>query len=161
MLKIPDVIDEEELLNIVKHTKKKQHKLAWMLGYYQAMRISEVVKLSINDINFQSKLIHIKQSKGKKDRIIPIAPQVYKYLKHLPISVGVRALQRTLKRKSIKVLKKDIHFHTLRHSGLTYYHREKKLQLLDLQRFAGHSNPSSTQIYVHINPKDLVDKLWK
>jgi len=160
-MKLPEIITEEELQKILKVTKKPKHKLAFALGFYQAMRISEVVKLKTENINKGQKLILIKQAKGKKDRNIPIAPEVMNGLKHLPIGVGVRALQKSFK-KYLKIAldRDDLSFHSLRHSGVTHYLTKKKWNSLEVQRFAGHSKISTTELYTHISPENLVDRMW-
>jgi len=115
-MKLPEIITEQELQKILKVTKKPTHKLAFALGFYQAMRVSEVVNLKPENINKGQKLILIKQAKGGKDRNIPIAPEVMKGLKHLPIGVGIRALQKSFK-KYLKIAldREDLSFHGLRH----------------------------------------------
>ena len=158
--KLPETISEEELIQILNATKRPYHRLAFALGFYEAMRISEVVKLQPEDIDRQLKLIHIKQTKGGKDRNIPVSPEVMKGLKHLPIKCKVRALQMKFKKVGKEVLKKDLHFHILRHSGITYYLTKKHWSSLEVQRLAGHSSIQTTEIYAHINPQDLVDRMW-
>jgi len=160
-LKIPEVITEDELLQIIKITKSKSHKLAFILGFYECMRISEVVNLKPEHIDKNSRQIRIKQGKGGKDRNIPINPYVLPKLKHLPVKCGIRALQIAFKSKGNKITGRDVHFHTLRHSGATYYLNIKKWNLRKLQRFLGHSKVSTTEIYTHVNEQDLVDEMWK
>ncbi|UCD21005.1 MAG: tyrosine-type recombinase/integrase [archaeon] len=159
--KIPETITEEELVSILKKTKKPHHRLAFALGFYQAMRVSEVVNLKPENIDRGRRIVMIKQAKGKKDRNIPIAPQVMKGLKHLPVGCGARALEIAIKNKAKKVLDKDVHFHTLRHSGATYYLNQKKWNLRQVQVFLGHSQINATQIYTHVNPIDLIEKMWE
>ena len=74
--KLPEVITEEQLQAIVNSTKNNKHKLAFMLGFYECMRVSEVAKLKPENVNREMKLLNIKQAKGSKDRNIPIAPEV-------------------------------------------------------------------------------------
>ena len=157
---IPKTISEEELIKVLNVTKDKKIRLAFALGFYECMRVSEVVNLTPNNIDRNLKLIEIKQSKGSKDRNIPIAPEVMKGLNHLPITCSIRTLQRQFKKMCIEVLKKDCHFHTLRHSGITHYLVKKRWSSLEVQRMAGHSKITTTQIYTHINPTDLVDRMW-
>lgn len=160
-LKLPEVITEEELIKVIKAVKRPYHKLAFALGFYECMRISEVVKLQPENVNRQTKLLHIKQAKGKKDRNIPIAREVMPALKHLPMKCGIRALQIMFKKTAQKALDKDLHFHLLRHSGITFYLTKKKWSSLEVQRMAGHSRITTTQLYAHINPTDLVNRMWE
>lgn len=161
MLKIPETITEEELIKILKIVKDNKRKLAFMLGFYQGMRVSEVVKLQPENIDYNRRLVMIKQAKGSKDRNIPIAPEVLKGLKYLPIDVGVRALEISFKKYCNKVLNKNLHFHSLRHSGATHYLNVKKWNLRQVQVFLGHARVSTTEIYTHVNPEELIDVMWK
>ena len=161
MRKIPDTITEEELLKLIKAITKPKKKLAYMLGFYQCMRISEVINLKPENIDMQRKIIMIKEAKGKKDRNIPIAPEISRGLRHLPIGVKIRALQHSFKKLGKEILEKDLHFHTLRHSGATHYLNVKKWNLRVVQQFLGHSDLSTTQIYTHITPEEMMKEMWK
>lgn len=158
--KLPEVIDEQELIKILKATRTPHHKIAFALGFYQCMRISEIVNLKKEDIDMDRKLLYLKQAKGSKDRHIPIAPEVVGGLRNIPIGIGVRALQMAFKDKAKKVLNKDLHFHLLRHSGITHYLVKKKWNTSMVQQLAGHSKIATTQIYTHINPTHLVEQMW-
>jgi integrase len=160
--KLPEVITEEEIIKILKATNNVKHKLAFSLGFYECMRISEITNLKVENIDKQQKLIKIKQAKGHKDRNIPIAPEVINGLKHLPIDLTPRALQIAFKKKLKEVLDRtDLHFHSLRHSGITHYLTKKKWNSLEVQRLAGHSKISTTEIYTHISPQNLVNRMWE
>lgn len=168
MRKLPETISEEELIKILKATKKDNHKLAFMLGFYEAMRISEVVKLKPEHIEKSKHLIHIKEAKGKKDRDIPVVkplklnPQsVLRALNKLPVGCGERSLEIAFKNKCKKVLGRDLHFHTLRHSGATWLLQKKKWNLRQVQFFLGHSKISVTEIYTHVGAGDLIDLEWE
>jgi len=158
--KLPETITEEELIRILKRSKP-HHKIAFALGFYQCMRISEIVNLKKEHIDMGRKLLYIKQAKGRKDRHIPIAPEVVGGLRHIPLKIGVRALQVAFKQKAKKVLKKNLHFHLLRHSGVTHYLTKKKWSTSQVQQLAGHSKITTTQIYTHINPTHLVEQMWE
>lgn len=166
-LKIPETITEEELIKIVNDPKtKKKNKAVYMLCFYQCLRISELVKLNSQDYEPNTKLIHIRQSKRAKDRKIPINPKCVRLVKMLPLrsekakDKGIRALQYALKKDGARVLGKDLHPHTLRHSGATYYLNSKRWDVRQVQRFLGHSDIKVTQIYTHVNPEDLTKLMW-
>lgn len=155
-MKIPDTITIEELTELLKGCKEPHHKLAFSLGFLQCMRVSEVTNLKPENIDLKRRIISIKQSKGGKDRNIPISLKLKPNMFNgLPIPCGIRALQIAIKNLGKEVLKKDIHFHTLRHSGATYYLNKKKWNLRQVQQFLGHSKVNTTEIYTHITPDDL------
>lgn len=156
---LPEVLQEEDLIKILDVSNPK-HKIAFALGFYCCMRISEIVKLTQENIDKDLKLIRIKQAKGSKDRNIPIPPEVFKGLKNIPINIGVRALEISFKNKCKKILNKNFHFHSLRHSGVTHYIVKKKWDITKVQQLAGHSRITTTLIYTHINPQNLVDLMW-
>jgi integrase/recombinase XerD len=163
-LKLPTIISEDELLLILTDEKiPKHHRFAFAMGFYEAMRISEIINLKLEDVDLRNKLIHIKQAKGHKDRNIPIAPEVLDGLKiHIPLKCGVRALQIAFKKACIRNLKRhDLVFHSLRHGSITHYLMKKGWNSFEVQRLAGHSDISTTEIYTHINPQDLVNRMWK
>ena len=160
-LKLPETITETELIEVLKVTKQAHHRTAFVLGFYQCRRVSEIVNLKFNDIKKDLKLLYIKQAKGHKDRHIPIAPEVMKYLKHLPMKCGIRALQMAWNNSTKKALGDSRNFHLLRHSGITFYLTKRKWNSLEVQRMAGHSKIATTQIYTHINPTDLVERMWE
>ena len=107
---LPKTISEQEFLEGLKKVKRQKLKLAFMLGFYQAMRVSEIVNLKPEDVDMDRGFIHILQAKGKKDRDVPIMKPVKHGLRHLPIGLGVRSLEKWVKRYW-----PDIHYHTLRH----------------------------------------------
>ena len=161
--KIPETISEEEFLAIVKATKDKKKRLAFMLGFYQCLRVSEVINLIPSDNDKERGFLFIRQAKGQKDRHIPIMAPVKRGLGGLPMECSIRTLQRAIKRGGLEVLGKDIHFHTLRHSGATYYLNKKKLDIRHVQVLLGHSRLSTTEIYTHVTPealKERFDEVW-
>ena len=163
MKRLPVVLTEEEFLKILKVTVSVKHRTAFLLGFYEAMRVSEIVNLQRDHIDFGQRLLRVVQGKGGKDRNIPIAPQTWKAVKKakLPLGIGVRALQRAFKRALIKSgVTKDAHFHTLRHSGATYY-LNNGWNIRMVQQLLGHSRLDTTAIYTHVSPNDMVKKMWE
>ncbi len=165
---ITDTITEEQFVKLLRKVKKDNHKLAFSLGFYQAMRLNEVVNLKPENIDFEQHLIKIKKAKGKKDRHIPIVKPLLlpeqtmlRALKKLPVGCGGRALQIAFKNYGIKILNEKIHFHTLRHSGATWLLNKKRWNTREVQRFLGHSKIETTTIYTHVTPQDLIALEWK
>jgi len=160
-MKIPEIIKEVEFIKLIKAVRKKHHRIAFILGFYGAMRVSEIVNLKPENIDRGQRIIRIKQGKGGKDRNIPLPPQAVRGLAYIPIKCGIRALEISIKNYGKKVLNKDIHFHTLRHSGATYYLNEKGWSTRQVQQLLGHAKIQTTEIYTHVTPDVLIDKMWE
>jgi len=138
--KIPETITHKEFKKIILKTKNNKNKLAYSLGFYQGMRVSEVVKLTSDNIDCAIRIIMMKEAKGSKDRNLPIAPQVLNQIQHLPLGVGVRALQYSFKKAAKKALDKDLHFHCLRQS---YKQKNNHLPQKTLKQLLGLSPKSN------------------
>jgi integrase/recombinase XerD len=158
--KLPVAVSEEEFTQLIKNTKSKHHKLAFLLGFGSGLRISEVLNLQESDFNFQNRSILIREGKGSKDRTVPM-PKVLKVeqLKLLPIKCGARALQKAFKSNCKKAnLLKDkptLHFHSLRH-GFATQSVKSNIPIHHIRTLMGHSNISTTNIYLEANPKEAL-----
>jgi len=160
MKKLPVAISEEEFTKLIKVTKKTHHKVAFLLGFGAGLRISEITNLEKRDINFQAKNILVRSGKGGKDRVTPL-PKGFKFshLDYIPLKCGVRSLQRAFKKYSQKAglleNKPSLHFHSLRH-GFATRAMDAGIPLHQVQLLLGHSNISTTSIYLQANPKDAL-----
>ncbi|MBU3967155.1 MAG: tyrosine-type recombinase/integrase [Euryarchaeota archaeon] len=65
--KLPVVLSREEVFRPLSSVANVKHRAILMLTYSAGLRVSEVVKLSIEDIDTQRQLIHIKDAKGRKE----------------------------------------------------------------------------------------------
>jgi len=70
---LPAVLSKQECLTIIKHTKNFKHRLILMFIYSAGLRVRELTNLKWIDINVNRMMIHVKQSKGRKDRYVPLA----------------------------------------------------------------------------------------
>jgi integrase/recombinase XerD len=71
--KLPVVLSRPEVLSLFEALDNQKHKTLLMLAYSSGLRVSEVVRLQIQDIDSQRDLIHIHQAKGRKDRYVPLS----------------------------------------------------------------------------------------
>lgn len=158
--KLPVPVTEEEFKQIIKNTYKVKHKLAFLLAFEAGLRVSECVKLKPENINIEGKSILILEAKGKKDRVVPL-PKRFKpsYLALLPLNIKVRALQKAFtgaaKRSGIKKIKPTVSFHSLRH-GFATRMVNNGCPIHHLRTLLGHSNISTTNVYLEANPKEAL-----
>lgn len=172
--KLPSVLTMEECLRIFKVVENPKHKLLLLIGYGAGLRVSEIVQLKWADILFDEHKMHIKNAKGKKDRMVMLPYSIvtslhlYRELykgKHYvfegqfagePYSTG--SVQQVM-RNAIKAsgLEKKASVHTLRHSFATHL-LENGTDIRYIQQFLGHSSIKTTTIYTHLT-KSAVDKI--
>jgi integrase/recombinase XerD len=69
--KLPAILAEEEVVEIIKNIQNVKHKTMIMTAYSAGLRVSEIVALKINNIDSKRMMIHIQGAKGKKDRMVP------------------------------------------------------------------------------------------
>jgi site-specific recombinase XerD len=79
--KLPKVIDSELIKSKLLKIENIKHKAILTLTYSVGLRVSEVVNLRIEDIDSKRMLIHIKNAKGRKDRIVPLSQTVLDLLR--------------------------------------------------------------------------------
>ena len=158
---LPQSISDEEfekILDTMNNTNRsKEDKIAFLLAYESGMRISEIKHLKKEDIDVKSKRIYVKQGKYSKDRVVPLPKTWRMYmLDFIPIKKTVRSLERNLKTAIKKAgLRGDLHFHSLRHSFATHC-LERGMPINQLQILMGHSNVSTTNVYIRANPEDAL-----
>lgn len=165
-IKLPVILNRSELKELFKAPALLKHRIVLTLIYSAGLRGQEVINLKIADIDFERKSIHIRQSKYKKDRIVPlsayIAMGLKKYIEvehpHIWLFNGkepdgrysVRGLswvmREALKKTSVK---KDVNLHSLRHSYATHL-LEDGVNIVTLKELLGHSDITTTMIYLHV-----------
>jgi site-specific recombinase XerD len=135
------------------------------LGYSVGLRVSEVVNLKIEDIDSKRMVMHIRNAKGNKDRIVPLSQSIlillrkyYKeYRPYRYLFNGQNSLKYTAGSCN-KIVKKylgvNYHFHRLRHSSLTSM-LESGTDISIIQKIAGHKKTDTTRIYAQVSTKLL------
>ena len=146
--------------------------------YSTGMRVSELVALNMDDIDFLGEVVHIR-GKGKKERIAPISSSALQVIQHyiefrnkraqsnsnfdskvlFVNKHGRRLSTRSVRRKMDKYLKiagldPAISPHTLRHSFATHM-LNNGADLRSVQELLGHQSLSTTQIYTHLTTRKL------
>ncbi len=160
--RLPVDVTEEEFTELLDATRQVKHRLAFLLAWGAGLRVSEIIKIRPEDFDFQAKQLRINQGKGKKDRIVPI-PKGFRedHLKHIPFDFDVRALQKAFKlyagKSGLVAKKPQIHFHSLRHGFATQCLR-KGIGLRSIQMMLGHSDLSTTSIYLQLRPEEAMNE---
>ncbi len=177
---INELLDEDikENKRESEFTKVRDEAILELL-YATGIRISELVSLNLEDINFSEQLVRVR-GKGKKERIVPFGDiakkRVKNYLKlrasKKPKNSAVfinkygkrlsqRYIQMMLKKHLlVKGLKNNITPHSLRHSFATHL-LSMGADLRTIQELLGHSTLNTTQRYTHINLKQLIEEYQK
>ncbi len=167
--KLPIVLSKKEIKSIINSTKNPKHKLIISLAYGTGLRISEVIGLKVKDVNLEELTIHLKDAKGKKDRITIFPEKIKINFQRLIASKnpndyvfeserGGKLTERTAQKVFGNALqktdiKKDATFHSLRHSFATHL-LENGVDIRYVQELLGHRNIRTTQVYTQVtNPK--------
>ena len=152
------------------------------LLYATGVRVAELTKLNLHDIDFRNKLLRV-TGKRRKERIVPFGDPALQALKgyldvrdsllqQTPLAdrdsqalvlnyQGTRITTRSVGRMVEKYIRQcagihDISPHALRHSFATHL-LDSGADLRDIQELLGHARLSSTQIYTHVSMEKLIE----
>ncbi len=187
--KLPKFINQGQFIELIRQLNQdcfigsRNHAML-MIMYRGGLRISEVANLALQDMDFESKMIYIQEGKGKKDRMIPMNPDIInsckKWLEFRIESdyffstfkggqLDIRYIREMTYRISEKAEvyiqagreKKKVYPHALRHSFATHLLKSGDFDIREIQELMGHENISTTQIYTHVTLDDMADKFNK
>jgi integrase/recombinase XerD len=170
--KLPIILNQQELKELFAAPTLLKQRIVLTLIYSAGLRGQEVINLKISDVDFDRKTIHIRQSKYKKDRIVPLADSMAvglkKYLKaenpHRWLFNGkeadgrysVRGLSWVMRENLKKTtITKDVNLHSLRHSYATHL-LEQGINIVTLKELLGHADITTTMIYLHVAQCPLI-----
>ena len=161
---LPVVLSQPEIRVLLKTPRLLRHRMILAVMYDCGLRISEVCKIKIADIDLDRKMLHIRKSKGRKDRYVPISDMtirgIRKYLEAEKPQIwlfngqktgaaystrGIQFVIRQARKKS--GIQKAFTAHTLRHSYATHL-LEMGTHIVTLQRLLGHEHIQTTMIYL-------------
>jgi len=182
--KLPNYLDEDEVISLLeapsKNTKtEKRDKSILEVLYSSGIRVSELVGLNIESIDFLGEVLKVR-GKGKKERIVPVGHKALDAVKDylirrdsnhqdkgpLFLNKGkTRLTDRSVRRIVLKyarriTLNKEISPHVFRHSFATHL-LDRGADLRSVQELLGHQNLSTTQIYTHVSTKKLKETYEK
>lgn len=166
---IPTVLTQEEIREIINNTTNIKHRLIIKTLYGCGLRVSELVNLKKENVNFNESLIHVKLSKNKKDRFVKIPNSIksdlekyfdlteskYAFDSNRGGKLTTATIQKIVKNSSKKAgIGKKVHPHTLRHSFATHL-LEQGTDLRIIQKLLGHSDIKTTQIYLNVSNQSI------
>jgi integrase len=169
---IPTVLDREEVRRLINAVTGPKHRTLVVLLYSGGLRLGEALRLRVQDVDEERRVIHVRSGKGRRDRIVMLARVAVDELRayrrferphhwlfpgarrdrHLCARTAQRAVSEAAKRAGIL---KRVTPHTLRHSFATHL-LESGTDLRYIQRLLGHRKISTTEIYTHVADRDLV-----
>jgi integrase/recombinase XerD len=169
--KLPNVLSKQEVKRILEASVNMKHRLMLSLIYACGLRRSELLNIVPSDIQSERNLLFIRQSKGKKDRVVPIGnflieqlreyyklfrPKVYLFEgQHAAERYSDRSLQLVLKGAVKKAkINKPVTLHWLRHSYATHL-LESGTDLRYIQELLGHGSSKTTEIYTHVSTRNI------
>jgi integrase/recombinase XerD len=148
--------------------------------YATGIRLSELLDLTIYDVEMQTGTMRIEHGKGDETRLVPLTQSAQSALKlylaearsvfateagQIRLFVSSRSggqlfaddIRRIIKKASISAnIKKHISTHTLRHTCATHL-LKGKADIRQIQKLLGHRRLSSTEIYTHVDLGDLAE----
>lgn len=165
---LPDVINIDEITAMIKAVDNIKHKLIIMFAYSSGLRLGEVVRLKLTDIDRQRMQVRVEQGKGRKDRYTKLSekilPVLDKYLEEYKPeelifngekgkAYSERSVQEVVKSAAIKAgIAQKVTPKTLRHTFATHS-LENGIDLRYIQSMMGHASSKTTEIYTHITTK--------
>lgn len=168
---LPCVLSPEEVARLLDAAPAGRARVLLQTTYGCGLRLSEVLHLQVTDLDSARMVVHIRQSKGRKDRLVPLSITLLLELRAYwqrarpdrwlfpnsaqqgPLHAGTvqRQFRRLVGRAKIS---KPATMHTLRHSFATHL-LEAGVDVMTLQKILGHSQLSTTAHYLHLRSDRL------
>ena len=183
--KLPVVLSRSEVKQLLKTPKLLKHRLVLAMLYGCGLRCFELRSLQLKDLDFDRKMLHIRQGKGRKDRYVPLSQMQIRGLKKYIAAdnpttwcfngydrkgnpaqlsaMGVQWIVREARKHS--GIQKNITTHSLRHSYATHL-LEMGLDIISVKDLLGHADIQTTLTYLHVaqlgrqKPFSPLDRLY-
>ncbi len=169
--KLPNVLSKEEVKKILSAPMNEKHRAILSIIYGCGLRRSEVITLEPEDIDRDRMLLSVRQSKGFKDRIVPVSVKLVEMIdsyvsRYRPVvylfegqyqgsKYSAASIEKVFRMAVEKAgIKKSITLHGLRHSYATHL-LEAGTDLRYIQELLGHKSSKTTEIYTHVTEKSI------
>jgi integrase/recombinase XerD len=165
---LPVVLSPQEVRALLTLVHNRKARMCLRMIYACGLRLREGTPLQVSDIDPQRMVVRVRQGKGGKDRLVPLAPRVLELVReywqrerprpwwfparHRPAPLSPTSLHKTFTavvRQS--GIPKDASIHTLRHSYATHL-LERGVSRRILQDLRGHRSPRTTARSTHLTP---------
>jgi integrase/recombinase XerD len=178
---LPKIMDKTDIEKLLASPNPKaptglRNRAILEVMYRCGLRLSEVVNLKPTHIRWKNGELLVKQGKGKKDRVVPVDGRAMLWLERWKAQrpesdwffsalkgdkLLPRYLQQMVDREAKAAgLEQKVNPHMLRHTCATEL-LDEGFTIREVQEFLGHSNVNTTQVYTHVRPKALGDKIRK
>lgn len=166
--KIPVVLTKQEVSQLIDSASTNKSRLILQLLYSSGLRVSELVKIKKQDLDFNENMGWVRSGKGKKDRMFILSKKLskklekfilrhpdWKYIFSEKKPLTTRNIQKIvqLAAKNCEI-NKNVHPHTLRHSFATHL-LENGVDIRKIQVLLGHESLNTTMLYTHISSSEL------
>lgn len=172
--RIPEILSQEEVVLLLSSIQNRKHRALLVTTYAAGLRVSEVTRLRVADIDSQRGMIRVVQGKGSRDRYVPLSARLLVELrsywreyrpKHwlfaaqhtgepLSVCTAQRAYERAKERAGIT---KVGGIHALRHAFATHM-LEAGVDIHAVQQLLGHGSLTATARYLHVTQKRLTTR---
>ncbi len=183
--KLPVVLSRNEVKLLLKTPKLLKHRLVLAMLYGCGLRCFELRNLQLKDLDFDRKMLHIRQGKGNKDRYVPLSKIQIRGLKKYiaaehpstwcfngnnaegkPVPLSTRGIQWIIREaRKHSGIKKQVTTHSFRHSYATHL-LEMGLDIISIKELLGHADIQTTLVYLHVaqlgrqRPFSPLDRLY-
>jgi integrase/recombinase XerD len=164
--KLPEILSREEVTALFRVVPNIKHRAILMSMYAGGLRVLEITRLRVSDIDSRRMVIRLDQGKGRKDRYVMLSSHLLSVLREywravrpqvvlFPSSDKAKPLSenaiRSVFAKARKAagITKDVHPHSLRHAFATHL-MESGVSIRVIQALLGHNSVRTTELYTHV-----------
>jgi integrase len=167
---MPDVLSQEEIVQVLSAVRSLKLRMILVMAYAAGLRISEALRMRVEDVDSKRMVLHIRGAKHGKDRMVLLSPRLLTMLRDYwraerltgsllfpgrfgrPVHIDVirRALQAAVAGLG---LSKRVTLHSFRHGFATHL-LEDGVDIRVIQQLLGHSSPLTTAHYTQVSTRN-------